>query len=186
MSEKERVCSVQYASMLDNRFRSFLHPKKKIIEKYVKKGDFILDLGCGPGSFTEALGLETGKDGHVVAVDLQPGMLDLMEKKISQSGLSKRVTSHLCQSYSFVLEEYKEKFDFALAFWMLHETSDPDQSLKEIYKSLKSGGTLLCVEPKMHVSKRICNEMIEVGESLGFAATPVTGIRLSRAVLFTK
>lgn len=186
MSEEERVCSVQYAPMLDNRFRSFLHPKKKIIEQYVKKGDFIIDLGCGPGSFTEALGLATGEGGHVVALDLQPGMLDLMEKKVNQSGLSKRVTSHLCQSDSFVLAEYKDKFDFALAFWMLHETLNVNSSLKEIYQSLKIGGTVLCVEPKMHVSKKLCSEMIKVGESLGFSATPVKGIRFSRAVLFKK
>lgn len=186
MSDNEMVCSVKHAPMLDNRFRQLLHPQKRIVGTYVKQGDIVLDLGCGPGSFTDSLALAVGNKGHVIAVDLQRGMLDIMEKKVAQFGLTKRVTSHLCQSDSFVLEEYKEKFNFALAFWMIHETSDVNRSLKEIYQSLKLGGTLLCVEPKMHVSEKICQEMIEVGESIGFVTKPVKGIRLSRAVLFTK
>ncbi len=79
MNEKTQVCPAQHAGMLDNRLRRLIHPGKKVLSPFVKEGDFILDLGCGPGSFTNTLAQLTGEKGRVIAVDLQQGMLDTME-----------------------------------------------------------------------------------------------------------
>lgn len=186
MADGQRVCPAEQAGMLDNGFRRWLHPLEKIVAPYLNRGDFILDLGCGPGTFTDGLALLVGEEGRVVAVDLQEDMLSALVEKLSGKGLLDRVTIHPCRSDSLGLEEFDGRADFALAFWMAHETPDLTCFLKEVHAALRPGGRLLCVEPKFHVSPVQCREMAEDGEALGFRSRRVKGIRLSRAVLFTK
>jgi len=47
---------------------------KEIQDKYhlIKKGDKVLDLGCAPGSFIQIIAKETGQEGLVVGIDIQP------------------------------------------------------------------------------------------------------------------
>lgn len=186
MEEKKRVCPAELGGMLDNRMRRLLHPGRKLLSSYVCVGDLILDLGCGPGSFTDALAALTGESGSVVAVDLQQAMLDSMMSKMKAKGVAGWVTPHLCDQESLRLEDYESKADFALAFWMVHETPDVEAFLKQVYNALRPGGRLLCCEPAFHVSSRKYREMIELGCSLGFKAEPVKGIAVSRSVHFTK
>ncbi len=49
---KSKVCSVELAGGLDNKFRRFLQNPQKILKPYLKEGMTVLDLGCGPGFFT--------------------------------------------------------------------------------------------------------------------------------------
>ncbi|MDC7223047.1 MAG: class I SAM-dependent methyltransferase [Spirochaetales bacterium] len=184
MKQNRRVCSADAAPMLDNGFRQWLHPRESISAPYVKKGDTVLDLGCGPGSFTDVLAELAGKEGRVVAVDLQEKMLELMKGKVARRNLSDRVTPHLCRSDSLMIDEYEGKVDFALAFWMAHETPDLSSFLQEVRRSLKGEGRFLCVEPRLHVSRSRFNRMVQTAEEIGFRSEAVKGIRLSRAVLF--
>jgi ubiquinone/menaquinone biosynthesis C-methylase UbiE len=186
MDNGRRVCPAQIAGMLDNPLRCWIHPRKTIVGPYVKEGDCVLDLGCGPGSFTDTLADLAGDEGRVIAVDLQKEMLDLMVKKITVKNQNHRVIPHLCRQDSLLLDVYTGQVDFALAFWMAHETPDLGAFFGQVFAALKLKGRLLCVEPKMHVSKRQYGEMFEIGRSLGFHCEPVEGIRLSRSVLFTK
>lgn len=49
---------------------------------------------------------------------------------------------------------------------------------------MRAKGTLLCFEPKMHVSKGLYSEIIRVGEAVGFKAVPIDEIGLNHFVLF--
>src|SRR5512143_3089748 len=51
-------------------------------------GQHVLDLGCGPGVFTTEAARRVGPDGEVIAVDVQPGMLDLARRRAHQAGLA--------------------------------------------------------------------------------------------------
>ncbi len=47
---------------------------KEIQERYplIRPGDFVLDLGCAPGSWLQVASELTGRDGVVVGIDLKP------------------------------------------------------------------------------------------------------------------
>src|SRR3954447_5970259 len=45
----------------------------------VKPGDTVCDMGCGNGFYTLKLAKLVGKDGRVIAVDIQPEMLELLK-----------------------------------------------------------------------------------------------------------
>ena len=183
---KQKVCPAEHAGMLDVKLRHWIHPMKDILAPYINEGDRVLDIGCGPGTFTDSLVCLAGESGEVIAVDLQPLMLEKMEVKMMKAGFAGRVVSHICRTDSLLLESREGSIDFALAFWMAHETPDISSFLKEVYQSLKSGGSLLCVEPKLHVSQRIYDDMVDIAEDTGFIYREVKGIRLSRTALFTK
>ena len=71
----KRVCPVERAGSLDNRFRRWLQDPRKILSPHIKEGMTVLDLGCGPGYFTIDIAQMVGKSGRVIAADLQEGML---------------------------------------------------------------------------------------------------------------
>ncbi|MEN8212415.1 MAG: methyltransferase domain-containing protein, partial [Thermodesulfobacteriota bacterium] len=79
---KNRVCPVEKAGSLDNKFRRWFQDPEKILRPYVNKGMTVLDLGCGPGFFSVDMAQMVGKSGRVIASDLQDGMLEKLQSKI--------------------------------------------------------------------------------------------------------
>ena len=53
MSDKsKRVCPVERAGGLYNKIRRWLQNPQKILRPYIEEGMTVLDLGCGPGFFS--------------------------------------------------------------------------------------------------------------------------------------
>jgi len=142
----------------------------------------VLDLGCGPGFFTLEMARLVGPAGRVTAADLQEGMLAKAKQKLAAAGLNDRASFHLCGAGAIGLPP-AERFDFALAFYMLHEVPEPLRFLREVRSLLKPGGRALIVEPKWHVTRAAFQAAIGLMEQAGFAVLSQPAIRFSRAVV---
>ncbi|MBI5345469.1 MAG: methyltransferase domain-containing protein, partial [Deltaproteobacteria bacterium] len=71
------------AVFLDNPIRRlFINREGFLTGMGVKRGDFVLEVGCGPGFFTTVLSRLVGKDGRVYAQDIEEAMLKRVEKKL--------------------------------------------------------------------------------------------------------
>jgi ubiquinone/menaquinone biosynthesis C-methylase UbiE len=182
MSEKSVVCGVEHAKWLDNGVRRFLHNPRTLFGTYVKPGDCAIDIGCGPGVFTEGLAGLIGATGKVIAVDLQQAMLDLAREKIVASNMTDRVEFHRCSGDTLGLSV---QADFILTFYMVHETPQPLHLIDEIYALLKPGGHYFLAEPKWHVSKATCQKFIDHCLKWGLSVVEDTGI-FSRIVVFKR
>jgi ubiquinone/menaquinone biosynthesis C-methylase UbiE len=66
--------------------RRFMDPRK-FAERYVREGQVVADLGCGPGFFTLALAEAVGPDGEVFAVDSDERAVRAVERKAVERGL---------------------------------------------------------------------------------------------------
>lgn len=55
VSSHTDVCSYQKAWALDIWIRKYIHDPHKIVGGYIKEGQTVLDLGCGPGFFSLAM-----------------------------------------------------------------------------------------------------------------------------------
>ena len=180
---KNRVCPVEMAGSLDNKIRRWVQNPNKILKPYIKDGMTVLDLGCGPGFFTIDMAWLVGETGRVIGADLQPGMLDKLNAKISGTELENRIHLHTCEKNSIGITE---QVDFILAFYMIHELPDQEIFFNEIAAMLNPKGLMLIVEPSFHVSKKAFAQMVEKAEQAGLASEKGPNIFFSRAVIMQK
>ncbi len=181
MKNRNRVCPVEISGSLDSKIRRRLQNPYKILRPYVKEGIKAIDIGCGPGFFTIPMAVLAGKNGRIIAVDLQQGMLQKLEQKIKETEFEERIKTHKCEQGKIGVVE---KVDFILAFYMVHEVPNQDNFFKELKSLLKENGSLFIVEPKLfHVSKMEFEEMLKRAESAGLKPVEFPHLALSWAVL---
>jgi ubiquinone/menaquinone biosynthesis C-methylase UbiE len=176
------VCPAEFSGSLDNKFRRLFHNPVRILEDYIAAGMTVIDLGCGPGYFTEALAKLVGEGGKVIAADLQQKMLDKMAIKIRGTELEGRVEKHLCQPDRIGISQ---KADFVLAFWMVHEVPDQQRMFEDLKSLLNPGGRIWIIEPKIHVTKKSFMKMIIKLESAGLKIIKRPKVSISRSVLLS-
>jgi ubiquinone/menaquinone biosynthesis C-methylase UbiE len=182
MSDTSHICSRKIAFALDNPIRRLLHNPERILGEYIEQGQTVLDVGCGPGTFSLAMAKMVGELGKVIAVDVQEEMLQIVKEKAAQQGLQSRIVTHKSDPDRIGISE---KVDFALAFYMVHEVPDAQAFLKEIACVLKPKGKLLIVEPMLHVSATAFERTIEVARQAGLKAVSGPKIFFSRSMLLS-
>jgi ubiquinone/menaquinone biosynthesis C-methylase UbiE len=144
----------------------------------------VIDLGCGPGFFTVELARLVGDSGEVIAVDLQPEMLEMVSRKVEKYKMAERVTFHRSFPDRLGLKE-NEPVHFVLAFYVLHETRNPRGFLEEIKDLLKPEGRVLLVEPLMHVSRRKFIRLVDLVREMGYVVQTYPRILGGRSVLLS-
>lgn len=180
---KDHVCPVQMTGLLDNPIRKFFQNPKKVLKRHLKPGDTAIDLGCGPGTFTIDIVDIIGPEGKVYGVDIQEGMLRILDKKAKKKRVGNCVVPILCTPDSLGVTE---QVNFVLAFYMLHESREPDRLIKQIYDVLKPEGKFLLVEPKIHSDKKVYDEVLEMSRARGFTIIEEVKIPGSRGVVMQK
>ena len=163
----DKVCGHQNAFMLDNWFRRLLQNPARILRHWIKKGDHVMDVGCGPGFFSIEMARKVGEQGAVIAADLQVEMLDMVKGKADKHELSERMVYHRCMPDRIGLDE-GVGLDFILAYYMVHETPDPTVFLLEMKRYLKADGKILIVEPRFHVNRRAFEKLIALVKESGY------------------
>ena len=117
--------------------------KRLLKELHVKPGQIICDMGCGNGFYTLKLAQLTGKTGRVYAVDIQPQMLDMLQRRAHEARLE-NISPLLGTETDPRLPE--NSIDLVLMVDVYHEFSQPEAMLKAIRKSLKAAGRIALVE----------------------------------------
>jgi hypothetical protein len=79
----------------------------------------------------------------------------------------------------------RDSLDFALAFWMVHETPEPKYFLQQIRSPLKSDGLLLITEPRFHVGLDEFEQELTMAEDVGFRVAKRPPIAMSHTALLS-
>ena len=183
MKNKERICPVEKAGSLDTWIRKRLQNPRRILAPYITKGMTVLDFGCGPGFFTIEIAKIVGNSGQVYAVDLQEGMLRILEKKIRNSEIQHIVTLHQNDANSIGISE---KVDFVLVFYVLHELPDQDRFFEELSDIVNPGGQVLIVEPPFHTAKYVFDEFIQSAEVYRFESVKGPKLLFNRTAILVR
>ena len=179
----KHVCPWWFAYTFDNPLRRLFHNPEKIFAPYLNEGMTAIDIGCGMGYFSIGMANIVGETGKIISVDLQQKMLDTLIKRAKKAGVDKRITTFLCDENNIGI---KEKVDFALTFWMVHETPDESDFLIQVHSLLKESGKLLLAEPKKHVTLTEFNKTLSIAQEIGFKLTGTPKIYFSNTALLEK
>ena len=121
------------------RIRGLFRDKKgEVLLTGAKRGDVILDYGCGIGFNTIPAAEIVGKDGMVYALDIHPLAIKSVEKKIREKGLRNAKT--ILSGLNTGLPD--ESVDVVLLYNVLPMVKNRPALIKELYRVLKPGGTL--------------------------------------------
>lgn len=121
------------------KFRDFFSPRRNILKEVgIKPGFYILDYGCGPGSYTTAAAKLLGSAGKIYALDIHPLAIQRVQKIIAKKQLSNVETIH-SDCKTGLLDK---SIDAVLLYDTFHELGDPDSVLKELHRVLKPDGIL--------------------------------------------
>jgi ubiquinone/menaquinone biosynthesis C-methylase UbiE len=109
----------------------------------VKPGMTVCDMGCGNGFYALRLAQLVGPAGRVLAVDIQPEMLRLLQARAAEAKV---------ENIEPVLGSLTDprlpvgKVDFILCVDVYHEFSHPEHMLAGMRRALAPGGRLVLVE----------------------------------------
>lgn len=177
------VCPCWFAYTFDNPIRNIFHDSKKIFAPYLSDGMSAIDLGCGMGFFSIGMAKIVGESGKIISVDIQQDMLDILLSRAKEQKVDSRIKTVLCSKNDINVDE---KVDFALTFWMVHETPDELHFLKQVHSILKESSKLLLVEPKIHVTSSEFIKTLALAENAGFKLIDSPKIFFSHTALLEK
>jgi ubiquinone/menaquinone biosynthesis C-methylase UbiE len=109
----------------------------------VARGETVADLGAGSGYYTLRLAKAVGPMGRVYAVDIQQGMLDLLQRAVTREKVT-NVTPVLGAADDPRLPA--NTLDLVLMVDVYHELSAPQATLARLKEALKPGGRLVLLE----------------------------------------
>ncbi|MGZ4339001.1 MAG: class I SAM-dependent methyltransferase [Gaiellaceae bacterium] len=106
--------------------------------RFVRAGDRVLDIGCGPGRFT----LELARLGaRTVAADLSPGQLELHRAHVPDDAVEARVVADVVD-----LSQFGDRsFDAAVCYGgpLSYVMEDAPRAVAELVRVTKPGGHVL-------------------------------------------
>ena len=118
-------------------------PSEVIKQLDLKAGMVVCDMGCGNGFYSLTMAKLVGPEGKVLAVDIQPEMLHLLELRANEEGIE-----NIEPVLSTIVDPKlpKESVDLLLMVDVYHEFSHPQLMLEKIRESLKPDGMIALLE----------------------------------------
>jgi len=181
-----RVCPWWLGYFLVTPLRRLWQDPLKILSPYLTTGARVLEPGPGMGFFTLDLARLVGPTGRVIAIDLQPKMLDALRRRAQRAGLEGRIETRRASESSLEVDDLAGEVDFALAFAVVHELADVSAFFRDVAKALVPGGRLLVAEPRGHVSEEELAKSLESAAAAGLRLAERPAIRGSRTALLVR
>ena len=108
----------------------------------LRRGQTVLDVGCGTGASALAAARQVGEAGHVVAVDISQPLLERAARRAGESAC-KNVTFTVGDAQSYAFE--RAGFDRMISRLGVMFFESPVNALANIAKAIKPGGRMVFV-----------------------------------------
>jgi precorrin-6B methylase 2 len=142
----------------------------------LRPGDVAADVGAGSGYFTFRLAERVGPRGQVLAVDIQPEMLEILRKRMQERGVT---NVRLVQGTTTDPRLPAESVDLILMVDVYHEFSHPWEMTRAMVRSLKPGGRIVFVEYRLEdptVPIKLVHKMSEAQVRREMSVHPLTWV----------
>ncbi|MGB7555044.1 MAG: methyltransferase domain-containing protein [Candidatus Korobacteraceae bacterium] len=181
-----RVCPWWLGYWLTCPLRRFWENPGPILAPNVHEGMTVLEPGPGMGYFTLELARLVGPSGRVIAVDVQPKMIDRLQRRAAKAGLLARVDARVASAESMGITDLQGSIDFTLAFAVVHEFPDVSRFFVEVTRASKAGATLLLAEPAGHVKAADFDAELQAASAAGLTMIDRPPVRRSLTALLKR
>jgi ubiquinone/menaquinone biosynthesis C-methylase UbiE len=156
-------------------------PTKAIDALGLTLGMVVADIGAGSGYYASRMAKKVGPAGKVYATDIQPGMIELLNRRIASDGLT-NITTILGAMDDPKLPP--KSIDLAIMVDVYHELQQPQVFLQRLKETFKPGGRLVLVEfrkedpkvPILEVHKMSVAEVKQELEAEGYVLDKVIDV----------
>lgn len=184
-NNSESVCPWWMGYLLLFPLRKLGHNPKKILAPHIKPGMTIMDYGSAMGYFSLPLAKMTGDKGKVYCVDIQQKMLDKLQMRAINAGVSNVIKPCLVGN-DFEPDKLISAIDFIMLFAVVHEVPDKKQLFADLHKMAKPGVKVLFAEPEGHVSIAAFEKSINIAREAGFIMMEDKPMKKGLSVFLTK
>ena len=109
----------------------------------LKPGMVVADIGAGTGYLSRRMATAVGSSGKVLAVDVQPEMIQML-KQLAQRAQLSQIVPVQCSETDVGLQP--NSVDLAIMVDVYHELAYPFEVLASVIRALKPGGRVVFVE----------------------------------------
>lgn len=177
-------CPAWMSWLLENPFTRRVMDAPLLIQRAgLKPGMHVLDAGCGAGRITVEAAELIGETGEIIALDIQPAMLEKTRARAKQAGLD-NVRFMLSALGENMLPE--NRFDRAFMVTVLGEIPNRQAALQEIAASLKPGGILSITEMLPDPHYQTIQTVRRLAHAAGLVESRVFGNNMVYTVNFRK
>ena len=186
------VLSVAHAGWLTRPERDAEERPDEVVRSLeIAPGATVVDLGAGVGYFTWRLANAVGPAGKVIAVDIQPGMIEQLEKNLAERDI---------RNVDIVLGSEDDPklpvgaVDLVLLVDVYHELQQPEKTMEHVRRSLAPGGRVVIIEyrkedpsiPIRPLHKMTAREVRSEVEPMGFVFDKLLGYLPTQHILIFK
>jgi len=156
-------------------------PSKALDALELKPGMVVADIGAGSGYYSSRIAKRVGPTGRVYATDIQPGMIEILDRRIKSEGVT-NITTVLGGMDDPRLPP--ASIDLAIMVDVYHELQQPQVFLQRLKETFKPNGRLVLLEfrkedpkvPILEVHKMSVAEVKQEMEAEGFVLDKVIDV----------
>jgi SAM-dependent methyltransferase len=167
------------ANVIDNPMRRRLQPPDEAARRHaLEPGMHVLEVGPGNGTYTMSAARRVGDEGRIVAIDIEPKMIERVIRRAEAEGLT-NIEARVADVYDLPFDD--GTFDAIYMTAVIGEIPDPDQAMREFHRVLAPWGTLAFSELLLDPDYPLAGTIIGKASVVGFELKQ----RLGRCFYYT-
>ncbi len=127
-------------NLIDNPIRRRIQPPESTPTRHgIRAGMRVLEVGPGNGTYTLATGLAVGEAGRVVAIDIEPRIIERLRQRAKLEGVG-NIEGRVADAHQLPFPD--ASFDAIYMITVIGEIPAPGKAIHEFHRVLRRGGTL--------------------------------------------
>jgi ubiquinone/menaquinone biosynthesis C-methylase UbiE len=172
------------ANLIDNPLRRKIQPPDQMpIRHSILPGMTVLEVGPGNGRYTIETARRVGAAGKVVAIDIEPRMIERLTSRAQAEGIT-NLEARIANVHALPFED--ETFDAIYLITVIGELPGQEQALSEFYRVLKPSGTLAFSELLPDPDYPLAGTLLRIAQEANFRLRKRAGGFFSYTLVFEK
>ena len=161
------------ANLIDNPLRRRIQPPEEMAKRHgLAPGMTVLDVGPGNGTYTLAAARHVGERGKVVAVDIEPKMIERVQRRVAVEGAT-NIEARVADVYDLPFDD--GSIDAVTMIAVIGELPQPVRALRELHRVLSPIGTVACSELLLDPDYPRARKLARLAAAAGFQVRKKTG-----------